>query len=843
MSVFNNNLLLGAGGQAAGGDFSTDLIPNSVWLDGSDDYFSFVTDSGSAVAHSTTKVIMATWFQLTSLASEEALMMLGSGSSATTTTGIYVQSSSRIAIQSNAGAAFAKTNDLLRDSAWYHILASFDLAQSGTDKAELYINGIEVTSYNGTDGRGSMGTSFSSTTNYEIGRIYQGGNFTGYLAQSLFLDGKSIQAGDYAITDFLDTFTFGTNGSQYVPKSDSDMETLVGDTKSSTHTNSAILTYANASTPGLDSSSNPNTFTNNGTIATAQQRTNTPSNTGLLWAVNGTPGGANGENVGTISNGALVATVDGSGSSKQTVVSTLFITTGKFYTEIQQTNTGLYPIIGVAADPRGAGAHWAGASSDYKGTSYNYSGTIYKDGTSTSFGDAWDEDDRLAIAVDVDAGKVWFAVLDGSTVNWQGSGSPDPATGDDPAYTFTAGTPVAVQVGTGGGGGATEYTLYPESTDWNGAAPTDYLAWNTANITAPDYQGIDFFKPVLYTGNGTAIGSGGLAITGTGFEPGFVWVKDRSADSTDNMLFDRVRGTTKFLSSSADGDGSAAGEGTDTESLTAFGSDGFTLGSNADVNVNTNTYVSWNWKTVTGSGSTTSPAGDTASTSIVSEAGHFSAVSFTGTGSITTVGHGLGGIPQAMFFKLTPEQGSWVVYHEGISSTPTASAGKYLIWNANGAAGTSSAFFDDTAPTANVFTVGASANTNDSGKAIFVYCFKSIPGVCKVGSYRGNGETGTTAANGPFVYTGFKPSYIMIKNSDATGNWDIMDTVRSTFNPAQLILEANTSDDESSGEAIDILSDGFRIRSGDWNGDGNITVYVAMAELGGNGTLPPIYGR
>ena len=855
--VFQNNVLAGNAANQGVIPFDTALIPNSVWLDGSDDYFSFVIDSGLAVAHSTTKVIMATWFQLTSLISEEALMMLGSGTGNTTTTGVYVQSSSRLAIQCNAATGVAKTNDLLRDGAWYHVLVSFDLAQSGTDKAKLYLNGIEVTSWNGDDGRDNMGDEFSSTTNYEIGRIYEGGNFTGYLAQSLFLDGKSIQDGDYAITDFLDTFTFGTNGSQYVPKSNSSMETLVGATKSSTHTNSAILTYANASSPGLDSSSNPNTFTNNGTVATSQQTTNSPS----LITAHLDPASI-GDEPPTISTGGFKLAAHGNGSWASQAGSILPLVEGKkFYWEAKFTGaltSGAQALVcGIYnADNNTAGrVYFASAGNLAFYTDNNTIRTL--DNTATAYTGSIAEQTSATIGWAVDLDNNWaFFHVSGTYIN----GTPNFTDGTNniqssitsgnwiPFFGTAGGTTTKtweVNFGDspiGSGGNADDNG----KGDFDYDVPAGYVMLDSSQLVEPTYQGIDYFKPVLYTGNGTAIGSGGLAITGTGFEPGFVWVKDRSADSTDNMLFDRVRGTTKYLSPSADGDGSGAAQGTDAESLTAFGTDGFTLGSNADVNVNTNTYVSWNWKTVTGSGTDpTSPAGSTASVSLASEAGHFSAVSFTGTGSATTVGHGLGGIPQVMFFKLTPEQGSWVVYHEGISSTAAASAGKYLIWNSNGAAGTSSAFFDDTAPTANVFTVGASANTNDSGKAMFVYCFRSIPGVCKVGGYVGNGASGTVNGLGPYIYTGFTPSYVMIKNASATGNWNITDTARSTYNTAQLILEADTTDDESSGNGIDMLAEGFKIRTSnaEWNGDGNTIVYLAMAELGGNGTLPPIYGR
>ena len=850
------SLGFGGGAAAAAAEFETTLVPNSVWLDGSDDYFSFATAGGSAVTHSTTKVIMATWFQLLSLGTKEALMMLGSGTANTANTGIYVEATGRLVIQCNATAGVSKTEALIRDSAWYHVLASFDLAQSGTAKAKLYLNGIEVTSWNGTDGRGSMSTSFSDKTNYEVGRIYQADHFTGSFAQSIFLDDKSIQDDDYAITDFLNAGTFGTNGSQFFPKSNADMESLVGATKSSTHTNSAILTFANSGTPGLDSSSNPNTFTNNGTVAATQQSSNSPS----FLTAHLDPASIGDEPPVLSVGGSKLAAHGNTGWASQAGSILPLVEGKKFYWEAKftgaLTNGSQALICGIYnADNNTAGRVYFAATGNL--AFYTDNNTIRTlDNTATAYTGSIAEQTSATVGWAVDLDNNWaFFHVNGTYIN----GTPNFTDGTNniqasipsgnwiPYFGTAGGTTTKTwevnfgELPPGSGGNADDNG----KGDFDYDVPAGYVMLDSTQLVEPTYQGIDYFKPVLYTGNGTAIGSGGLAITGTGFEPGFVWVKDRSADSKDHMLFDRVRGTTKYLSSSADGDGSGAAQGTDTESLTAFGSDGFTLGSNADVNVNTNTYVSWNWKTVTGSGSTTSPAGSTASTSIVSAAGHFSVVTFTGTGSATTVGHGLGGIPEVMFFKLTPEQGSWVVYHQYITSTAADSATDYLIWNANGAAADSAAFFDDTAPTANVFTVGTGANTNDSGKLILAYCFRSVPGVCKVGGYVGNGASGTVDGLGPYIYTGFTPSYVMIKNASASGNWNITDTTRSTYNTAQLILEADTSDDESSGNGIDMLAEGFKIRTSnsEWNGDGNTIVYLAMAEIGGNGTLPPIYGR
>ena len=322
-----------------------------------------------------------------------------------------------------------------------------------------------------------------------------------------------------------------------------------------------------------------------------------------------------------------------------------------------------------------------------------------------------------------------------------------------------------------------------------------------------------YFNTKLYTGDGTAIGSGGQAITGVGFSPEFTWIKERSSTSPHKLL-DIVRGATKELESNG-----TNAEATTTESLASFDSDGFTVGSNGAVNQSSQTYASWNW--LAGGTASSNTDGSITSTVSANTTSGFSIVSYTGTGSNDTVGHGLGVAPKMMIVKNRTTVTNWHVYHKAIGAT------KYLQLNSTNAEGTASSVWNDTAPTSSVFSIGTGDGTNKSGDNIIAYCFAEKKGFSKFGSYTGNNN-----ADGPFIYTGFKPAFIMIKDSSAANGWHIRDDKRSPINPSINFLQPNNSDTEVTlGEKIDLLSNGFKIRQtgGKVNDSGNVYIYMAFA--------------
>jgi hypothetical protein len=325
-----------------------------------------------------------------------------------------------------------------------------------------------------------------------------------------------------------------------------------------------------------------------------------------------------------------------------------------------------------------------------------------------------------------------------------------------------------------------------------------------------------FFQSKLYTGTGSS-----HAITGVGFAPNWVWLKRRNS-SAAHYVWDTVRGAAVQLYPA-----SASSEDADqTNGLSAFGSDGFTLGSDAGPNANSGTYVAWNWK------AETSFSNDASSTSIgsidsagsVNTTAGFSIIGYTGTGSAGTIAHGLGVKPAMIIFKNRERSVNWLVYHKDIAAT------KFLYLNVTDQAGTDSGHFNDTEPTTSVFSVGGADGTNYSGENLIAYCFAEKQGYSKFGVYTGN-----NVVDGAFVYTGFKPAFVMVKLIDTqTDGWVIQDNKRDISNTGTSTrLRANTTAAEfTSTNEIDFLSNGFKCRGddGEINGNGSKHIYMAFAE-------------
>ena len=530
---------------------------------------------------------------------------------------------------------------------------------------------------------------------------------------------------------------------------------------------------------------------------------------------------------------------------------------GLWYWEVDTADQS-FPGLGLAQQSAigytGTGV-WANSTAETH-IYQTYNGSVNNNGTLTSsYSSAQSGAVRFAVAWDGDNRAIYFGSISGSTISWFNSGDPTsgssktgampttglPTSGSEPVYFITVDL-----------GGSSTQTLIMDEDDWTGSTnrPADAKALNSANLTAPDYQGIDYFNSTLYTGNGTAIGSGGKAVTGVGFSPSWVWIKNRDA-TDDHALYDIARGVTKQWESNTNTTAS-----TESEGLTTFGSDGFTVGNLAQVNTNTEDYVSWNWL-ASGSTSTTSPAGTIASTSSVANAAHFSVGTYTGNGTDnSTVGHGLGGIPEMIIVRNLSRTTFGLIWHtDGGGATHTAD---FAVANqAFAANSTKFGGSDASNPTANVFKIGTHNEINASGESLVFYALRSISGVCKVGSYIGN-----SSDDGVYLSLGFKPRYWLVKCAtlaDASHNWFIADSARYTFNGTTtaggsnggtLEADANTAEEAhntnfADNPAFDFLSDGIKLRtnSGTINGTGRTYVYMAMADIGGNGTLPPIYGR
>jgi len=325
-----------------------------------------------------------------------------------------------------------------------------------------------------------------------------------------------------------------------------------------------------------------------------------------------------------------------------------------------------------------------------------------------------------------------------------------------------------------------------------------------------------YFQTKIYTGSDN--GALTQVVTNDGnsdLQPDWIWIKRRNS-AANHSITDTVRGLTIGLSTST-----TAAEVNDDFGVTAVGSDSFSVRENtsAQGQVNTGTLVAWQWK-AGGSASSNSNGSITSSVSANTTAG-FSIVSYTGTGSNATVGHGLGVAPKMIIAKKRSATGTWGVYHESIGNA------KGLFLNSTSAESNEPAFWNSTSPTSSVFSVGTSGDINGGSATQIAYCFSEKQGYSKFSSYTGNGN-----ANGPFVYTGFRPAFIIAKKTSSTSDWGIYDNKRNTFNVMDLRLKANSSgaDDQSSDNNIDFLSNGFKHRTASgWNAAATY-IYMAFAE-------------
>jgi len=327
----------------------------------------------------------------------------------------------------------------------------------------------------------------------------------------------------------------------------------------------------------------------------------------------------------------------------------------------------------------------------------------------------------------------------------------------------------------------------------------------------------DYFNTKLYSGTGSA-----QSITGVNFQPDLVWIKGRN-NGNYHRWFDVVRGVPNYIGSNA-----TDAEASDATQFTSFDSDGFTLSTGGATNGSGYTFASWNWL-ANGTGSSNTDGSITSTVSANTTSG-FSIVSYTGTGSAATVGHGLSTVPKMIILKDRTSIRDWFVYHNSIGNNnrlklnDTVASGATTIWNT-------------TTPTSSVFSISNEIYVNDSGNNYIAYCFAEKKGFSKFGSYTGNGN-----ADGTFVYTGFKPAFIIVK-STGVQSWFIYDNKRLGYNENNYTLLTNGTNTEISGEQeIDILSNGFKMRSPDspTNASGQSFIYMAFAEnpLVGTNNIP-----
>ena len=436
--------------------------------------------------------------------------------------------------------------------------------------------------------------------------------------------------------------------------------------------------------------------------------------------------------------------------------------------------------------------------------------------------------DVVQVAVDIDNMKVWI----GHNNTWLESGNP--ASGTNALWTMSSSyAPYAISASNS----TNDATRWKEiacnygqdssfagnktaqgNTDGNGIGdfyytpPSGYLALCTANLPDPAVIPSENFNTVLWTGTGA-----GQSITGVGFQPDWVWTKARSSAKW-NMLYDVVRGGGYYI-------GSNDTQGDATDNQVTFDSDGFTSTSGTESVASGVTYVGWFWK-ANGSGVSNTNGSITSTVSANQDAG-FSIVSYTGNGnSSATTGHGLSQRPDMVMYKSRSSNYYWMTYHESFGNND------YIYLNDISAKGNHASV--GSIPTSTVLNLGDNTDKNASSGSYIAYCFHSVDGFSKVGSYTGNGST-----DGTFVYTGFRPAWIMIKRTDSTSNWTILDNKREGFNASDGSastgndgLDANNSGTEGSADQLDILSNGFKRidTSSSGNASGGSYIYMAFAE-------------
>ena len=693
------------------------------------------------------------------------------------------------------------TAAVFRDpSAWYHIVVTSDTTQAtSSDRTKIYVNGVSQT-ITGTQPPQNYTAVNGTTSIHNVGAVASANYFDGYMAEVNFIDGQALTPSSFGETDPVTgswvakkyTGTYGTNGF-YLKFSDI-----------------ATTSGSNAGL-GKDFSGNTNYFNTTNISVTAgttyDAMTDVPTNTSATVANYCVMNPLNKLSGATAASGNL--NVQTSGSSGATINGTFGVSSGKWYWETTLTASTDATIFGI--DEITELPNYPGNST----TSYSYypvSAIKINNSVQTSYGVTATTNDVIGCALDMDNGKIWWS----KNGTWMASG--DPAAGTNAAFTSITGTKTPA-IGDGSSGSDVNVHYNFGQRPFSYTPPTGFKSLNTYNL--PDStikKGNRYMDSTLYTGTGSA-----LTVTNAGsFKPDFVWIKSRS-NAYSHGLFDSVRGALKVIQSS-----STAAEATESAgtSLTGFNSNGFALGTNGSTvstNVSAATFVGWQWQA--GQGSTTTGTGTGGITSVtqsVNTTAGFSVVTYTGSGTTGTITHGLGVAPSMIFTKTrSSAAGNWGVYHSAIGAT------KVLNLNLTNAAATSSAFWNNTAPTLSVFTVATSNDVNASATTYVAYCWAEIAGFSKFGSYTGNGS-----ADGPFVFCGFRPRFILWKRTDAVSDWGVIDTARDTYNTTGYDLTPNSSAAEGSGYTVDFLSNGFKIRltATRINASGGTYIFMAFAE-------------
>jgi hypothetical protein len=810
MSVIGSNILAGASGQGGGYNLTNSLRFRSSATAN--------LQRTPATTTSQTTWTWSGWVKRGKLGSVQYIFGTYPSSGQSNSTWIeFGFDSSDILIVGGWTVRYLGTTQVFRDpSAWYHIVLAIDSTQAtSSNRVKFYVNGVQITAF-ATNNAPSLNQTMggvNSTVVHCIGNSYPlaGTNpFDGYIAETNFIDGQALTPSSFGETSATTgvwipkkyTGTYGTNGF-YLPFTD----------------NSALTTSSNVGL-GKDFSGNGNYWTTNNISITSgttyDSMTDVPTLTSATAAnycvLNPLDNGGT-----TPSAGNLELTA---GAAERGVRSTMAIpTTGTFYMEalVGTNQSGATDIAfgfvarttNLAANPSGISNGWLCYASATTNITRNGTSTLAGTGTALVAGDV------LQLAIDLANNKGWL----GKNNTWfNGSTGTDgnPSTGANPTFTFSSPPELFVLAH----GYLSTINVNFGQQPFSYTPPTGFVRLNTFNLPTPTIgatastQAGKYFNTVLYTGNGSS-----QTVTGFGFDPDMVWHKGRSV-AYNHSLVDVIRGNSNILfSNTTDAEANPGAQ-------LALATDGATVtyrAANLANNQSSATYVIWGWK-ANGAGSSNT-AGSITSTVSANTSSGFSVVTYTGTGSAATVGHGLGASPKMIIVKDRSATNPWAVYHVDLGVQ------KYIFLNATDAAFSNLAnYWGSTAPSSTTFGIGAYGGINANSDNYVAYCFAEIAGYSAFGSYTGNGSS-----DGTFVYTGFRPRFLMMKRSSSgTANWYIFDSARSTYNAIDVGIYPNLSNAETAlgAQTYDFLSNGFKLRqtNADFNESGIGYIYMAFAE-------------
>ena len=792
--MFGIRSLEPAGGAWAG----QENIVRSAWFDGSADYLE--RTAGSAWSNPDRGIIVA-HVRFSQFAAQRCIIQAYS-SGASSSGALQFESTGRLWFYWN-GTYYVKTEMIFRDMDWYTIVASLDSSQAtAADRIQLY-NGRDLLTANTSNypplNQDVAGMSYASTP-MKVGIYeYQAGNFYhwhGKMAQVCLFESVSIQNGDYAISDFVDEVTVGTNGSVWVPKPASAMVTIANAAGGESFVLSSDIG------DGTDDSTNANNFTPISMSDAANGSTDSPSDPDLVFAALVKPASTL-----TISEGGQVAEL--ATGTLWVPLNILVPPNTKQYIEIEQVSGNGNFAIGVCnpeaeqdASPRSSGfLHWEG------------DGDRYLDGVQTATEvSSWSSGDTLGLGINT---------VDNELLFYDNAGNLDATVSFGANVDGSAG--VLVYMGQLSGGSAQKGRVISDGASLTHSLPSGYTVLRSANLPAPETHGADVFEALPYTADNTA----SQAQTGAGFQPDMVWAKGRNTASS-HKISDSSRGVQ--LAVQPDLSNAEASEST---GLLSFDSDGFTHGNLGGWGASFN-YMAYCWK-VNGGSTASNTDGDITSTVQVAPEGHMSIVKWAGNATADqAIGHGMSNRLSAVLVKNRTDAEPIFVWVRGMGA-------QYLNLSNSSVLSTSSTIFPGEPANATTFRVGSYNGTNGSGDDMIAYCFADVPGLLRAGEYKGNGNS-----DGALVITGFRPRFFLTKSQSTAHEWCMYDTARRPENENSVYFHPDTAAVEGTAfKELDILANGVKMRTNTPNLNTNNGLYsfLAIADIAPGVGLPPPPGR